>query len=667
MKQSRFINLTSYCVVEYMFEPLNSLNYSTDDFVLVKNEHTNSNQIFNNDSSYNSTRNIRDLSVTPIAGGKYAYLDSEKIPNYIDYDDKISETPITGFAVVLDQVRFHFISGFELDQFEALILGVRNTENDNQTNMFASILFAPETIAQLITFNSKPLFLGNATYDRYVDIMVPSIKNINEDFKTALVQSATFAAAITPTDTSYSGFIYNCPITITLDECGKRSKIYTDINATYDQFEVTEHYEAPLSQSNEFDAVGAYINESTSGDFIEFYLTFNSGFPEELISILNRRNPADDWIIIHQINIFEQVGSAFLNTSRQVFFQEENYDEPNLFRPVLKNAHEAVSMSVDYLARLTNKRTGEQIIREASYTLISPKKYGKKLTTIPLIDVPQSQKIYNKIIKKDFEATRLFIEPKMTEELFSLNPSEDPNAPVNIRVVNKTEYIPIFFTSNNISIVNKSSMIKSSDSKEEIVFGPGKLRFIISPFDNVIKLKVYTTAKSSLVPLDLNLSNAKYRLVFETDSGKSPIDNVKSAAIENLSSGEVVFNIAKKDSDSILQSSKQVCYLTSVAQDGTETLIYSGEWRRASEQSEVDAAIESARQEAILREQTNSKLSDIEAKIDALAETTNISASNMLPNINSISDSASAPVVNKFGVANPTSIKPTSSNAGAGQ
>lgn len=657
MRQSRFVSLSSYCVAEYMFDPLGSLDFYTDSFVLLQNNHVDSHQIFNIDGSYSSTKNIQDLTAIPISNNTFAYLDSEKIPNYLAYDSDITQTPITGYNVIMDKVRFHLVAGFELDNFKALILSVKHTENDGKNNLFASILLSPETSAQLISYNPKPLFLSNALYDRYIDILVPSIKNINEEYKTAPVPSATFVAAITPNATNSTGFIYNNQISIGLAECGKRNTLYTNIGQTYDTFEVSEYYEAPLSQSNEFDNVGAYIDEASDGDFIEFYLTFNSGFPADLIGILNARNPADDWIIIHQISVFEQIGTSFNNTSRFVFFQEDRFDEPNTFRPVLRNANEAVSMSVDYLARLTNRRNGEQIIREASFSLVSPKKYGKKLITIPLLDKPQSQKIYNKIIKKNFEATKLFIEP-------SLNSSSSTTSPTQVTTVIQTEYVPVFFNNSSISISNVSSLIKVKDSMEEIIFSQGKLRFILSPFDNVIKLKVYTTnsssSKTTLVPLDLNVNSTTYRLVFETDSGKVSVNNLNDANIENLSTGVLGFKISKKDSNTILASMTQTMYLVAVGQDGTETLIYTGEWRKPTEQADVDAAIAAVKDEANQASQTQSILAGIQQNI-SISEATGI-----VKPLTLVKSEAVIPVSNKFGIKKPKSVSVNSTNAGKG-
>ena len=664
MAQSRFVNLTAYCMVEYMAEPLGSTNYYTDDFILVENSKADIRQIFNDDSSYHTTKNIQDLTVVPIGSNTYAYLDSEKLPNYLTYDStNLTATSITGYNVVMEKARFHFVAGFDFDQFVALILSVSHTENNGKTSLFANILLSPETIAELIIFNPKPLFISNAMYDRYIDILVPSIKNINEDYKTSAVPANTFVAAITPTLTGSLGFIYNNPIDLGLAECSKKKTIFT-ASTNYDSYEVSEFYTATVSQSNEFDNVGAQIGESTVGDYIEFYLTFNSGFPEELISILNRRNPSADWVIIHQLSIFEQLGSSFINTSRQVFFQEDGFDEPNIFRPVLKNANHAVSMSIDLISRLTNRQNGEQIIREASFNLISPKKYGKKLSTLPILDKPGSQTVYNKIIKNQFEATSLFIEPApivpQSTTISSGTPTTTPGT-----MLTYTEYVPVFFNNNNISIASTNSVVKTSDKSEEIVFGPGKLRFILSPFDNLLKFKVYTNSASSTtnspIELDLNTTAPTYKIVFETNSGKLSIKNAGDAQLENLSTGVIAFTVSRADSEIIFASKNRTIYITSVSQDGRETFMYSGEWRKPSEQEEVDLAVSTA----LANSTKQQNLQAILDKISSLNINTKSQLETLLANrSSSIKFTASPSIVNKFGIKDSNSLQTTTATVG---
>jgi hypothetical protein len=657
MTQSRFINLTPYCIVEYMFEPLGSTNFISDDIVLLENSDTNISQIFNEDISYSTTKNIKDITVVPIGNNKVAYLDSEKVPNYIDYNTSINETSINGYNIVYDNVRFHFITGFDFEGFEALILSIRNIQNDGDNFLFANILLAPETIAELITFNSKPLFLSDSLYDRYIDIKVPSIKNVNNEYITALNQSTTFAANITPNGTGGStGFIDNAPIQINLSECARREKLATNVNIKYDIFEISENYNASVSQTNEFDNVGTFINEAVNGDYIEYYLTFNAGFPEELLSILNNRNPNNDWIIIHQLSVFEQVGSAFINTTRQIVFQEDNWDEPLVFRPVLKNAGSAVSMSIDLLSRLTNRLNGEQIIREASFSMLSPKKYGKKLNVIPLSDEPQSQKVYNKIIKNNFEATKLFIEPTFA-------PGFEGEAPTAADLTKTLEYVPVFFSNNNISVSNGSGKVSIRDNADEVIFGPGQLKFVLSPFDNSIKIKMFNILNKKAIPLDLNLNDTKFRMIFETSGGNIKVDNTNSDRLENLSTGELMFNINKNDAETIMKSVNQTVYITSVSQLGDENLMYTGEWRRPAQQSDVDSAIEQAKIDAGERENRESTIAELQAKIEKIAADANKKKYSISRN-SKIKKKGIASVVNRIGMPNPKKIKTNVSNAG---
>ena len=664
MRESRFVNLTSYCIVEYMLEDLGSLDYTNDGFKLLQNDHIDAHQIFNNDGSFTETRNIQDITVTSIDGNRYVYLDSEKVPNYIDYDDKITETSISGYNVTLDKVRFHFISGFDFEDFRALVLSVKNIENDQKTNVFANILFNKDTQSTILTFNPKPLYIANAMYDRYIDVYVPSIKNINEELNTSPTPATTFAAAITPNQTSYTGFITNKPIIVSLDECETEEKLDTPLGIEYDSYIISEHHEAVVSQSNEFDAVGAYIDESAQGDFIEFFLTFNGAFPEELISILNRRNPSNDYIIAHELTVYEQIGSAFVESSRLAFFQDKDFDEPNLFRPVLRNANTAITMSVDYIVRLVNRLNGEQIIREGSLIVNSPKKYGKNLLKIELRDKPQSQNIVNKIYKNNFEATDLFVDPAqdVTQSIGSILPR------TRTKPVASTQYIPIFFTKSNISVSNKSTVVKDNKDQEEVVFKNGKLRFVISPFDNYLKFKFYTEVKGKTSALDLNIGDSKYRAVFQTASGKIKIDNINDQSKENLSVGEIVFNIPTESSEEILQSQDRSFFITSVAQDGTETLMYNGEWRKTSEQADVDSAILEAKEEAESKNQTEKKVNEIVQKYTELKEEARKKKPSILPRNAKIpgyvnkKPAKSISTVNRFGMKAPSKIRTSRGN-----
>jgi hypothetical protein len=215
-------------------------------------------------------------------------------------------------------------------------------------------------------------------------------------------------------------------------------------------------------------------------------------------------------------------------------------------------------------------------------------------------------------------------------------------------------------------------MVTSANGLQEIVFGPNALKFILSPFDNFLKFKFYTEHNSttntrnttSIIPLDLNITNTKFRIIFETDAGKTSVDNMNSAQFENPASGELAFKVAKKDSETIINSSNRTLYFVTVAQDGTETLLYTGQWRKPSEQSDVDAAVAAAKAEADERNQIEAKLNEIDKKLASLAAKYDKNKAVATDSISNVKEVGSVPVVNKFGVKKASKIKTNTNNAG---
>lgn len=185
----------------------------------------------------------------------------------------------------------------------------------------------------------------------------------------------------------------------------------------------------------------------------------------------------------------------------------------------------------------------------------------------------------------------------------------------------------------------------------------------MSPYDNIIKLKLYNIVKSDAIPMDLNSSGASYNLNFQLDSGKISIKNAKSDKLENLSTGEVAFKISAKDSEEILKSKSRTVYLTSSSQEGTETLVYTGEWRKAIEQDEVDAKIKEAKSESDLIKKQEQRIKDLETKIRKLTLESRTNSFNM-SDISKVKKKAAPPVVNRIGMTSPKKIKTNTSNAG---
>ena len=77
--------------------------------------------------------------------------------------------------------------------------------------------------------------------------------------------------------------------------------------------------------------------------------------------------------------------------------QDTDFDEPVLFRPIIKNANSAISFSINYVLRLYNKADATQIIKNARLTSFETQKYGRQMVQINLGVVPTVANVYNQI------------------------------------------------------------------------------------------------------------------------------------------------------------------------------------------------------------------------------------------------------------------------------
>jgi hypothetical protein len=99
--------------------------------------------------------------------------------------------------------------------------------------------------------------------------------------------------------------------------------------------------------------------------------------------------------------------------------------------------------------------------------------------------------------------------------------------------------------------------------------------------------------------------------------------------------------------------------LTSVSQDGRETLIYSGEWRKPSEQADVDFAISQAKADSAANKNTSSILTEIK---DRLSKITKADLANKVELTSNIKNKGEVPIVNRFGTTNSKAIRTNVSN-----
>ena len=644
MNTGYIYRLTDYCLVEYVFvDPQNPQTPINADFTVLTNKYNNEIQFYNDNS--NTTNNIQDYTVVQTDGNTYVYIDEEKVPNYLDYDKNfIKSTPSTD-AFGYDIVRFHFVSGFSFNAFEALIFTIKNLLNNGNKGIFANILIDATIMQNIINLNPHPLFVGDAFFDRYFEIQIPAIKKMNRDYYTSQTPDQTLAAKLSPglneTETAhegYIGYVTDAPISISLSE-SNTYRPYTPVITTYDTYIINLQKTLSLVQTNDFDGLTAEIHESEEGNYIEYSLLKYGAFPNEFISYLNGKESHNNWIIIHQLSVYEHVGSTEIKTSDMMYYQGDNFEEYLKYRPVLEYANDSIAFSIEYLIRLTNQKDGEQIIRRGSATFDNPKAYGKDTRALMANVTAQPYNIYNKIIlKKGLDKTESYIEPEFNDV---------PQPPITAKdetIMYQKQYVPYVINFAKVGLGNQSVFNKSV-SLDNFIYGQGKYPLTITPMDNFFKFIIYEEDINGVYkPIDLNIGT-RYNLVFRTGNkevqlkdskskvttpeqskviGKSttikeqdaniisPLginttrsseyiqtttstttessiigsDNIRE--LTNLKEGELLFRLTKKEAKDLYNSKSDEFYITIVSEDGAETVLYRGLWFKMSEFKKVE-------------------------------------------------------------------------------
>ena len=586
--KSTFITLTDYCILEYIMTPLGYFapEIINSNYFFVNNANLNVYQIYNTEAALTQTHNTRNSSVVAIGGSKLVRVDETMIPIYTQYDPNIVETQVDNAftnSIIVDTMRFHFASGFNFTEVENIILGARQKLNNLKQVQLANVVINSVTATDLLVFNNRPLFLSNGVYDKYVDVKIPSCSYLDQNFNLFGVNSFEYVF------TEGVGLITNAPITVSLIEAN-REDLYASNNQTYETYRVVNYFEGSVPQTNEFDSLGAVIQEATDGDYIQFFATWNGGFPADLISTLNAKGTDQNWILVHQLQVFEQIGTAQVPSGNFLVYQEDSFDVPLSYRPILNDAGFAVSMSIDYTLRLLNKLTGDQVVREGSLTVFNPNKYGKHLSTIPLAAPPQSMKVYNKIQYNGVDASQLFIDHSYSKQ-------SQTSAHANSTVARTVRIsVPVFYKQANIRISHKNALLTSSDSSTEVIYGQGELILPIDPSDNFIKFTVYEAdSKDQTKQNFANLNNnSKFNLNFGTDS-TFVYSSLTDQSVENPSKGQIAFRIPKDQAKKILQSTDSLVYITLIAEDGSETLMYTGQWQSSANYANILNAADSAK------------------------------------------------------------------------
>jgi len=557
---SKYVQLAPYLVMEYMYaaEPnpesyfVNSGSPAVGFNKLIngitktpQGVPTEDAQIFNLGQNFSVTQNTARNNVVSIGDETFITLDQNLIVPYNDFNPNLTPTANlqiifpSNISVVYDTVRYHILAGYNLDNIDGLILTIQFPDVDGSLVIFSQIRLSKGS-SQEYTLSPFPLTIGSNIFDKYFEINIPSLLNMNNQYAAAstLNKPNTLAGK---TSKSGRGFLTGAPIRIVAREI-----VDTTLTNNYPTFGTQILAQLSLESQDPFGSLGAYIAPSESGEFFEFFPTDNGGFAENFILFQN--SIGNSYYVDNKIETLEQIGAALLLTSTFNSIQTTAYDVPNLYRPIVRYSANASSFTIKYTMTLVNSKDQSRIVRIASFTSNNPSQYGTSITPITLQVLPQVQKIYNKVANQlQINTGQDFVPPRQIVKY--------SNVFIERNLVNTTQ--------TNL-IVNGSTITESDSGAEQpISYGVGQAFIQISPFDNYYKFTFYKKfPDGSLQLIDLTSSGTFSMVFIDNQNKKVYAPSIENLNVANAAKGELAFKVDETISTQILQFTNRRFYIS---------------------------------------------------------------------------------------------------------
>jgi len=392
MESSRFIQISEQILIEYVYTSQatpTTFNTASYPIELMRDTNTKGTYFFNTDSVSAVMGNYRDISAASNNATKtqYVSLDTDIGVPYNDFSSALTDsadllqTFSPALDVAYDKIKIHFVAGFNFEGFDGIVFEALAPRRDNVMLNLASINFLKTDTP---TFSPEPLLLADKLYATYIEWRVPSLYFMNNLFSASQPNGVAYKI------TEGQGFLSTPPITL------RATGIYqTIVENAYSFYEMQEINSVSILSRDIYDNLYAQVIQSDNGDYFELSGQVTGSTFSNFIAQLN--SSGGQYVVFHEISVTEQVGQVFTQTSFQVITQDTEFDEPVLFRPIIKNANKAVSFSINYVLRLYNKADATQIIKNAKLTSFEPQIYGPNMIQVNLGVVPTVANVYNRI------------------------------------------------------------------------------------------------------------------------------------------------------------------------------------------------------------------------------------------------------------------------------
>lgn len=576
MVTSRYIQLCDWLLLEYTYtaNAPDNLSYRTtpgapgEDYIgvyKIDNIYTGEYQFVNKGnpiSGSHLTGNCLDWSASPVDEKQTRWALTNVSGSGRNPFTSPSELILTDLSTIIprvsyDTVKLHILSGYNFEGLDGFVLEVFFKENSKKNFKAATFCFSTDLTTQKFELNANPIFLGEKLYDKYLEFNVPALNQIQDEYwrNTGLVTgfAYNYSHPTVVENPNPGGYVKDSPIFFKLHEL-----VNVETVDSIDYFDEKQLHTASILPVDSFSSLGCTVKESDDGDYFEYYPTWQNGFIDTYISNLNSSGD-NDWSVINELRVIEQIGTTLKQTAQIVQFQDEGFDTPNYYRPIIQNAANAFSFTLHYIMKFFNRATSEQITRVATLTSHEPKKYGLGLTKINIEENIKPINVYNKVIN-----------------LKRLSSNMPASKPMNVT----TRYVNIYVDRYNVAINADSNEVKDDGT---VFYGQGELTIYLSKFDNVIKFKLVKLSQGEYIPIDITNCNIYMNFILDNEQTISI-----AAEKPQPEKGEGLVKIPRATAQRLLKQKKDTSFyiVGQYGDESLETLIYTGKYKNASNTSD---------------------------------------------------------------------------------
>lgn len=436
-------------------------------------------------------------------------------------------------------------------------MNYENTVPYNFANYFLDIT-VPGELNKIIN-ETQPFRLNEKLWGKSITINIPSLYDESRERTNNLPTLGTINYNLTNGEL---GLSQTSPISIDFRFLSSKQTILGETT-----YILTPPLITNIPQAPEYNNLAVNIEEATDGDYYLINGLFNSSIGEFEIFMDSLAASGRRSYILYSITTYEE---NLPQDTIEIYVYADFLNKIS-FRPILKFTSTSAAIRVDM--KLINAVDNSVVTKTAEIALLgnTVSKYGKYVTPINISGAIKP-KIYNS-----------------KPDQLVLSPADLLNS--HLRRKNNTmkteiKYVPYPVLTTTYNIVAQDTSVVNNITK---YLGFGELELIITPFDNIVKIKIANKVNQATYnPFVIPSSNSITQLVFKSATTELRIPLYMESNEVDLAAGVVVFKISSNDQAQLkkIYQTNKTFYIT-ITTNGIETVIYDGIFSLLQEQPRV--------------------------------------------------------------------------------